>query len=63
MSGVARWGRASAKRGGAAPHDSRNPYVYDRIPKRDERFQDCRNQGVNAESFLYNSDCPPSRKR
>jgi hypothetical protein len=32
------------------------PYVYDPVPKRDERFQDLFNQGVNAESFLYNPD-------
>jgi hypothetical protein len=29
-------------------------YVYDRVPRRDERFQDLFNQGVNAESFIYN---------
>ncbi len=32
---------------------SRSPYVYDPIPKRDERFQDLWNQGVNPEAFLY----------
>ena len=30
------------------------PYVHDAIPKRDERFQDLYNQGVNPEAFLYN---------
>ncbi|HZU37858.1 MAG TPA: hypothetical protein VFA18_18195 [Gemmataceae bacterium] len=29
------------------------PYVYDPVPKRDERFHDPFNQGVNAEAFLY----------
>jgi len=29
-------------------------YVYDPVPKRDERFQDLFNQGVNAEAFIYN---------
>src|SRR6516165_9489651 len=37
---------------------SARPYAYDRIPKRDERFQDLWNQGVNAESFLYNPEFP-----
>src|SRR5947209_666651 len=35
---------------------SATPYVYDPVPKRDERFQDLHNQGVNAESFLYNPE-------
>jgi hypothetical protein len=33
---------------------SARPYVYDPVPRRDERFQDLFNQGVNAEAFLYN---------
>jgi hypothetical protein len=41
---------------------SATPYVYDRVPKRDERFQDLYNQGVNAESFIYNSDFSPQPK-
>ena len=41
---------------------SAEPYVHDRIPKRDERFQDVWNQGVNAESFLYNADLPAKPK-
>ena len=32
---------------------SKTPYVYDPIPRRDERFQDLHNQGVNPEAFLY----------
>jgi hypothetical protein len=32
---------------------SAQPYVYDPIPRRDERFQDLFNQGVNPEAFLY----------
>jgi hypothetical protein len=43
--------------GGLAPELPRRysakPYQYDPIPKRDERFSDPWNQGVNAESFLY----------
>jgi hypothetical protein len=41
---------------------SEKPHVYDRVPKRDERFQDVWNQGVNAESFLYNPDLPAKPK-
>ena len=37
---------------------SRTPYIYDRIPKRDARFKDLFNQGVNPEAFLYNPDFP-----
>ena len=33
---------------------SKNPYVFDSVPRRDERFQDLYNQGVNPEAFLYN---------
>ena len=35
---------------------SATPYVFDPVPRRDERYQDLYNQGVNAESFLYNPD-------
>jgi hypothetical protein len=41
---------------------SAKPYVYDPVPQRDERFQDLFNQGVNAESFIYNPDFPPQPK-
>jgi hypothetical protein len=41
---------------------SARPYVYDPVPRRDERFQDLYNQGVNAESFLYNPSFPPEPK-
>jgi hypothetical protein len=41
---------------------SAKPYVYDRVPRRDERFQDLWNQSVNAESFLYNPDLPARPK-
>jgi hypothetical protein len=37
-----------------ARQHSAKPYVYDPVPKRDERFQDLWNQGVNPEAFLYN---------
>jgi hypothetical protein len=38
------------------------PYVYDPVPRRDERFQDLWNQGVNPESFIYNPDFPAQPK-
>jgi hypothetical protein len=41
---------------------SKTPYVYDPVPRRDERFGDLYNQGVNAESFLYNPDYAPRPK-
>ncbi len=54
---------------GTAPLDetparqySAQPYVYDRVPRRDERFQDPWNQGVNAESFIYDPALPAKPK-
>jgi hypothetical protein len=41
---------------------SKTPYVYDRVPRRDERFQDLWNQGVNAESFIYDESLPAKPK-
>ncbi len=41
---------------------SATPYVYDPIPQRDDRFTDPWNQGVNAESFLYNPALPARPK-
>jgi hypothetical protein len=41
---------------------STKPYEYDPIPKRDERFTDPWNQGVNAESFLYSEKYPARAK-
>ncbi len=38
------------------------PFVYDRVPQRDERFQDLWNQGVNAESFIYDPAMPAKAK-
>ena len=53
--------------GGLAPEAlprrySKTPYVYDPVPQRDERFTDPWNQGVNAESFLYNAAFPARAK-
>lgn len=44
------------------PKYSLAPYQYDRIPKRDERFQDSYNMGVNAEAFLYDPKFAPQPK-
>lgn len=41
---------------------SRTPFVYDPVPKRDERFTDPWNQGVNAEAFLYDESKPARAK-
>jgi hypothetical protein len=41
---------------------SRAPYRYDRIPRRDERFPDPYNMGVNAEVFLYDKSMPADAK-
>lgn len=41
---------------------SKTPFVYDPVPKRDERFTDPWNQGVNAETFLYNPEFPARAK-
>jgi hypothetical protein len=38
------------------------PYVYDPMPKRDERFKDLYNQGVNAEAFIYHPEYPAKAK-
>lgn len=41
---------------------SKSPYTYDPVPKRDERFTDPWNQGVNAEAFLYDETKPARAK-
>ena len=38
------------------------PYQYDGAPRRDDRFPDPYNMGVNAESFLYDEQYPPEPK-
>lgn len=44
------------------PQFSSNPYRYDPRPRRDERFSDPFNMGVNAEVFLYDPKYPPAAK-
>ena len=41
---------------------SARPYRYDGRPRRDERFPDPYNMGVNAEVFLYDESLPPEPK-
>ena len=41
---------------------SARPYKYDPVPRRDERFADPYNMGVNAEVFLYDPNYPPQPK-
>jgi hypothetical protein len=41
---------------------SATPYRYDPVPRRDERFTDLFNQGVNAEAFLYDPEQSPRAK-
>jgi hypothetical protein len=41
---------------------SAKPYVYDPVPKRDERFQDLWNQAVNPEAFMYDPAQPTKPK-
>lgn len=45
-----------------ARQHSRQPYSYDPVPRRDERFPDPYNMGVNAEVFLYDEKFPPQAK-
>ncbi len=44
------------------PYHSKTPYQYDPIPKRDERFRDSYNAGVNPEVFLYDERFSPRDK-
>jgi hypothetical protein len=60
---------AGGLHGADAPVDARlirqhsaRPYVYDPVPRRDERFQDLWNQGVNPESFIYSPEYPAKAK-
>lgn len=41
---------------------SQQPYRYDAAPKRDERFQDSYNMGVNAEAMLFDPAIKPLPK-
>jgi hypothetical protein len=41
---------------------SAQPYKYDPVPRRDDRWQDLWNQGINAEAFIYDPDLPAKPK-
>lgn len=43
-------------------HYSSKPFVFDREVKRDDRFPDPFNMGVNAEAFLYDEEKPVDAK-
>jgi hypothetical protein len=43
-------------------HFSAEPYKYDPVPKRDERFEDPYNMGVNAEAMLFDAEVAPFPK-
>ena len=43
-------------------HRSQNPWKFDGVPRRDERFPDPYNMGVNAEVFLYEPSLPAEAK-
>lgn len=45
-----------------ARQHSATPFAYDKIPKRDPRFPDPYNMGVNAEAFIYDAAQPPEPK-
>jgi len=44
------------------PRFSATPYRYDRVPRRDARFHDSYNAGVNPEAFLYDERFSPRDK-
>lgn len=44
------------------PYFSSEPHVYDGTPRRDERFIDPYNMGVNAEALLFDPDIAPLTK-
>ena len=41
---------------------SATPYVYDKVPRRDDRFPDPFNMAVNAEAFIWDAAYPPEPK-
>jgi hypothetical protein len=44
------------------PNSALRKFTYDKVPKRDSRFPDPYNMGVNAEVFLYDESMPPDGK-
>lgn len=62
--GMDGFGHVERQTGMSAPQPmySAKPFVYDPVPRRDERFQDLYNQGVNAEAFIYDENQPAAAK-
>jgi hypothetical protein len=55
-------GSGKASEGEPTRHYSSRAFVYSGEPRRDERFPDPYNMGVNAEVFLYDETQPPELK-
>jgi hypothetical protein len=55
-------GSSKASEGEPTRHYSSRPFVFSGEPRRDERFPDPYNMGVNAEVFLYDENQPPELK-
>ena len=55
-------GSQKARGGPVARKYSATPWKLDKAPRRDERFPDPYNMGVNAEVFLYDESMPPDAK-
>jgi len=55
-------GREPASGEVAERHFSKEPFTYDPMPRRDERFVDPYNMGVNAEAMLFNPEIDPLPK-
>ena len=55
-------GKIETKSSIPARQHSAQPFTYDPVPKRDARFPDPYNMGVNAEAFLYDPARPPEPK-
>ncbi len=55
-------GRDPETKHSLTPLYSGKPFEYDRVPQRDERFQDSFNAGVNPEAFLYDPAFAPRDK-
>ncbi len=55
-------GQAAPQQDPLPRHRSAKSYAYDPVPRRDERFQDPYNMGVNAEAFLYDPRYPSRAK-
>jgi hypothetical protein len=55
-------GKAHKSRENVERQFSASPYRYDPVPKRDERFKDPYNMGVNAEAMLFDPKIDPQPK-